>query len=207
MTLSAWLRHIKQNKETTSLQFIAKAKCSRANDFGITLSENHFKCAMGSNSSISFDLQCGGEEGGLGNISYHGIVIPALELYNAHAMSTSIIEWSKWPIFFARGLPLQLFCSCAASENLTLSKSASGESMIELSTHPEHHHEVAASPPPLGMFVKWPKTVLIHENMRWCTRCKIHYRNRGQNCANTHSTLSKTKSVNQLFVCSETKWI
>lgn len=95
MTLSAWLRHIKQNKETTLLQFIAKAKCSRANDFGITLSENHFKCAMGSNSSISFDLQCGGEEGGLGNISYHGIVIPALELYNAHVMSTSIIEHSK----------------------------------------------------------------------------------------------------------------
>lgn len=57
MTLSAWLRHIKQNKKTTSLQFIAKAKCSWVNDFGITLSENHFKCAMGSNSSISFDLQ------------------------------------------------------------------------------------------------------------------------------------------------------
>lgn len=92
MTLSAWLRHIKQNKKTTSLQFIAKAKCSRVNDFGITLSENHFKCAMGSNSSISFDLQCGGEEEGLENISYHGIVIPALELYNALAMSTSIIE-------------------------------------------------------------------------------------------------------------------
>lgn len=110
MTLSAWLRHIKQNKETTLLQFIAKAKCSRANDFGITLSENHFKCAMGSNSSISFDLQCGGEEGGLGNISYHGIVIPALELYNAHAMSTSIIEHSKWPIFFF--LREGYLCSC-----------------------------------------------------------------------------------------------
>lgn len=92
MTLAAWLRHIKQNKKTTSLQFIAKAKCSWVNDFSITLSENHFKCAMGSNSSVSFDLQCRGEEEGLGNISYHGIVIPALELYNAHAMSTSIIE-------------------------------------------------------------------------------------------------------------------
>lgn len=92
MTLSVWLRHIKQNKKPTSLQFIAKAKYSLVNDFGITLSENHFKCAMGSNSSVSFDLQCGGEEEGLGNISYYGIVIPALELYNVHALSTSIIE-------------------------------------------------------------------------------------------------------------------
>lgn len=152
--LSAWLRHIKQNKETTSLQFIAKAKCSWANDFGITLSENHFKCAMGSNSSISFDLQCWGEEGGLGNISHHGIVILALELYNAHAMSTSIIEGSKWPNFFFCGRATSAVV--AASESLTLSKSVSGKSMMEPSTHPEHHHEVAASPSPLGMFVKWP---------------------------------------------------
>lgn len=92
MTPSAWLRHIKQNKKTTSLQFIAKAKCNRVNDFGITLSENHFKCGIESNSSISFDLQCGGEEEGLENILYHGIVIPALELYNAYAVSTAIIE-------------------------------------------------------------------------------------------------------------------
>lgn len=49
--------------------------------------------------------------------------------------------------------------------------------------------------------------MLIHENMRWCTRRKICYRSCGQNSANTHSTLSKTKSVNQLFVCSEMKWI
>lgn len=82
----------KIRKNPTCLQFIAKAECSRVNDFGITLSEKHFKCAMGSNSSISFDLHCRGEEEGLANISYHGIVIPALELYNASAMSTSIIE-------------------------------------------------------------------------------------------------------------------
>lgn len=81
------------------LHFIAKVKCSRVNDFGITLSENHFKCAMGGNSSIAFDLQCGGEEEVLGNISYLWIVIQALELYNAHAMSTSIIGCFKWPNF------------------------------------------------------------------------------------------------------------
>lgn len=41
-------------------------ECSQVNYFGITLSENHFKCAMG---STAFELQCRGEEEGLGNIS------------------------------------------------------------------------------------------------------------------------------------------
>lgn len=99
MTLSTCFGHIKQNRKTQSLHFIAEAKCRRVNDFGITLWENHFECGTGSNSSISFDLRCGGEEDGLGNISYHGIVIPASRRYNAHAMSTSIIEWFHWPNF------------------------------------------------------------------------------------------------------------
>lgn len=158
LSLSAWLRHIKQNKKTTSLQFIAKAKCSCVNDFGITLSENHLKCAMGSNSSIFFDLQRGGEEEGLGHISYHGICDPCIR-----TIQCTVTEWLKYSDFCVCVCVFVVYlCSCRCVLMLKPFQTQLSATNDE-STCPSKI-EVATSQP-LQSMLKRPETRLTW--MRW----------------------------------------